>query len=135
MALRIDHRRYRLRMTFDSVVGTTRPPPRRRWDLVLTIVLLVLLVPVTCVGVIAGAFLVLGSDSCGPTVVCNESTLSLGVLVSVCTPVLVFLVGGIVTIVRLYQRRIAFWVPIVATVVMGLLWVLGAVITAVSVPH
>lgn len=124
-------------MTFDSVIaGSPRSrSPRRGWDVALTVVLLVLLVPLTALGVFAGAFLVMASDSCGAAAVCNESTLSLGVLVSMCAPIVVFVVTGIVAILRLYRGRIAFWVPLVGAVLMVVVWVGGAAITAVSVAH
>jgi hypothetical protein len=114
-----------------ATVAPTRPP-RRVWDLVLTILLLVVYLGVTAMGSVLGFFLAFASDSCGASSVCNVDQIGAGLTVAVYgvwAPVLVVLIVAIVLLVR---RRLAFWVPLVgialtiAIVVTGGALVFGA---------
>ncbi len=113
-------------------VAPTRRP-RRVWDLVLTILLLVVYLGVTAIGSFLGVFLAFASDSCGASSVCNVDQIGTGMTVAVYgvwAPVLIVLIVAIVLLVR---RRLAFWVPLVgialtiAIVVLGGALVFGAV--------
>lgn len=98
------------------VVTTPTTPitrPRRTWDLVLTIVLLVLYLVVTGIASAMSVFLAFASDSCGASSVCDTGLMGTGMVVAmvgVWVPVIVVLV---VAIVLLVTRRLAFWVPVV----------------------
>ena len=123
-------------MTFDSVIaGSPRSrSPRRGWDVALTVVLLVLLVPLTALGVFAGAFLVMASDSCGSSVACRTDQLSAGVVIAVLGPAAVTVVTIASMVERLVRARLAFWAPIVGIVVAALVWSGGVALVFASVP-
>ncbi len=100
-------------------------PGRPTWDVVVAIALLVVLVAAAVVLGFAGAFLVMASDSCGASTVCDESRLSGGVLVAMLGPAVVALVAIASVVERLVRRRLAFWPPIVGLVVAVLVWAGG----------
>ncbi len=105
---------------------TSQPPRvRKSWDLILTIVLLVLFAGWVIVCAFAGALLALTGDSCGSGAVCNDDQIGAAVYLGTLGPVVVGLVVFAVTISRLVRRRVAFFVPLVGDVL-----VLAVVATA-----
>ncbi|MEQ1736110.1 MAG: DUF6264 family protein [Rhodoglobus sp.] len=96
---------------------TAQPlPARRRWDLALTIVLLVLHIGFVLVACIAGFLLAVASDSCGASSACNYDQIATGMMVGVGGPAVVGLLTVGVAIIFLVRRRLAFWIPIVGSV-------------------
>ena len=96
---------------------TAQPlPARRRWDLVLTIVLLVLHTGFVLVASTAGFFLAFAGDSCGASSVCNYDQIGTGMMVGVGGPVVVGLLTIGLAIIFLVRRRLAFWIPIAGSV-------------------
>lgn len=107
--------------------------PRRTWDLVLTIVLLVL----SFGGALVMSFLALfllafGSDSCVVRE-CNYDIMSTGMMIGFIGPWIPAVLALIVSIVLLVLRRIAFWVPIVGGVLSVGALILGFVVAGSGV--
>jgi hypothetical protein len=101
---------------------TAQPRPVIVWDVVLTIILLVVGASVAFGLVIFSAFLAFASDGCGSNgSPCNADQISAGMLIAAASPVLLFVLATIVAIVRMVKRRIAFWVGILS----GLLPLIG----------
>jgi hypothetical protein len=111
-------------------------PPKRPvivWDLVLTIVLLVLMVGVALTASFLSFFLAFASDPCG-AVECDTDRIALGMLVAMIGPLAVGLLTLIAAIVVLVLKRIAFWIPIVGIVLVAGIFFGGAAITISGVP-
>lgn len=107
--------------------------PRRTWDLVLTIVLLLL----SFAGALVLSFLALfllafGSDSCVVRE-CNYDIISTGMMIGLVGPWIPVVLALIVSIVLLVLRRIAFWVPIVGAVLSLGALILGFVVAGTGV--
>jgi hypothetical protein len=112
--------------TTDAPVAPPTQPTKRPlvlWDIVLTIVLLLagaviaIMLGVTAIGLGFAA-----PDEC---FVCNNTQIFFGQIFGMFGPPVLYCVFIILTIVRLVQRRRAFWVPIVGVVV-AVLVLLGA---------
>lgn len=108
-------------------VAVTAPGVRRTWDLVLTIVLLVLLIVPALIASYMAVFLVFAFDACSSDT-CNDGLGTAGFFVAMIAPWAVLVVAAVVAIVLLVRRRPAFWVPLVALVLMALAWCGGAAI-------
>ncbi len=112
-------------------------PPKRPvivWDLVLTIVLLVVLVGVALLASFFSFFLAFASDPCGAAVECDTDRMALGMLIAMIGPLAVGLVTLVAAIVVLVLKRIAFWIPIVGIVLVAGIFFGGAAITISGVP-
>ena len=114
----------------------TSAPPKRPlviWDLVLTIVLLVLMIGVALVASFFSFFLAFASDSCGASAVCDYDRIGLGMLVAMIGPLLVGLIALIAAVIVLVLKRIAFWIPIAGIVLIGAIFVGAVALTASGV--
>jgi glucan phosphoethanolaminetransferase (alkaline phosphatase superfamily) len=112
-------------------------PPRRPvivWDLVLTIVLLVVMIGAALLASFFSFFLAFASDSCGAAVTCDTDRIATGMLIAMIGPLLVGVLALIAAVIVLVLRRIAFWIPIVGIVLIVGVFVGGAAITASGVP-
>ena len=89
---------------------------RRPWDTILTIILLILFVGVVIVCSFAGALVVFAGDSCGASAECNYDIIGAAVMVGLIGPAVVGVVVLVVTIVRLVRKRVAFFVPLIGSV-------------------
>jgi len=96
---------------------TPAPQPRERatWDIVLTIVFLVVSVGVNALGSYLGVMLAFASDSCSTVTPCNYDQISAGMLIAIFGPWVGFVVVTSCSIILLVKRRRAFWVPLVGT--------------------
>lgn len=112
-----------------------KPPrqPVQVWDVILTIVFLVGLVVYTAFASFAGLFLVMASDSCGVKD-CNADLITTGWVIGTLLPWLVLIAAGIVSIVFMVKRKIAFYIPLLGAVGVTGALVLGFVIAAAGVP-
>ncbi|MFC0682679.1 DUF6264 family protein [Lysobacter korlensis] len=121
---------YPLSMTTAPSAAATAAPlrPRRTWDLVLSIVLLVLVAALGLLLFALAPFLVMASDSCGASTVCDSGQIGSGFLVAWVGPPVVILLGIVATIVLLVLRRLAFWVPLAAALAGIGVFVVGAAI-------
>lgn len=115
---------------------TLRPEPVRRssrtWDIVLTIVFLVLSPLAALAASYAGLFLAFAADACGSQN-CNTDLMNLGLWSAVIAPWVVFLIAVVVAIVLLVTRRLAFWVPLAGMALMTALWFVSAAIVSLGV--
>ncbi|WP_255355585.1 DUF6264 family protein [Agromyces sp. Soil535] len=112
-------------------------PPRRPvilWDLVLTIVLLVVMVGVALVASFLSFFLAFAGDSCGSGITCDYDRIATGMLIAMVGPLVVGLLALIAAVVVLVLKRIAFWIPIVGIVLIAAVFIGGAALTASGVP-
>lgn len=113
------------------------PPPGKRpvrtWDLVVTIILLLLDAVLAAIMSFFGFFLAMAGDSCGARD-CNSDLIAVGLMVAVALPWLVLIIVAVVSIVLLVKRRLAFWVPLVGAALIIASWPLGALIASAGVP-
>jgi hypothetical protein len=115
---------------------TLRPGPvrssARTWDVVLTIVLLVLLPLAALAASYAGLFLAFAADACGSHT-CNTDLMNVGLWSAVIAPWAVLLAAVVVSIVLLVKRRLAFWVPLAGMALMTAFWFVSAAIVSLGV--
>ena len=104
------------------------------WDLVLTIGLLVLMVGTALVAFFLSFFLAFAGDPCGSGITCDYDRMGTGMLVAMIGPLAVGLLALIAAIIVLVLKRIAFWIPIVGTVLIIGVFVGGAALTISGVP-
>ncbi|MDF2576262.1 MAG: uncharacterized protein K0S05_3174 [Agromyces sp.] len=104
------------------------------WDLVLTIGLLVLMVGTALVAFFLSFFLAFAGDPCGSGITCDYDRMGTGMLVAMIGPLAVGLLALVAAIVVLVLKRIAFWIPLVGTVLIIGVFVGGAALTISGVP-
>jgi hypothetical protein len=112
-------------------------PPRGRrpvkiWDLVLSVVLLVLLILFSLGASYAAVFLAFAADAC-TAATCDYDVMNVGFWFAVVSPWVVLLLAAALTIVQLVRRRVAFWIPLVAAVLEVGLWFVAAAIVGSGV--
>lgn len=115
----------------------TSAPPRRPvivWDLVLTIVLLVVMIGLALIASFFSFFLAFAGDSCGASVECDTARMGAGMLIAMIGPLAAALLALIAAVVVLVLKRIAFWIPIVGIVLVIGVFVGGAALTVSGVP-
>lgn len=100
----------------------------------LSIVLLVLSALLGLLLLILAPFLVMASDPCGAAFECNTDRMTVGFLVALVGPPVVIVAGIVATIALLALRRIAFWVPLVASALAIGVFFMGAAIVISGVP-
>ncbi|GAA5123082.1 hypothetical protein GCM10023339_42390 [Alloalcanivorax gelatiniphagus] len=94
----------------------------------VTVVLMVGLAALVPLGSFFGLFFGMASDGCVGDAPCDSDQIGLGVAVAALSPVVVFIAALVVVLARFARRRSAWWVPLVALVVGGLLWATGGII-------
>ena len=104
------------------------------WDLILTIVLLVVMIGLALLGSFLSFFLAFASDSCGSGITCDYDRIATGMLLAMVGPLAVGLLVLIAAVVMLVLRRLAFWIPIVGIVLVIAVFVGGVAITVSGVP-
>ena len=126
--------------TADAVPAYAEAPaaPTKRpvvmWDLILTIVLLVVMIGLALLASFLSFFLAFASDSCGSGITCDYDRMATGMLVAMVGPLAVGLLAMIAAVVLLVLRRLAFWIPIVGIVLVIAVFVGGVALTASGVP-
>ena len=109
-------------------------PEPRTWDIVATVVELIVLALVGMVSSFAGLMLVMASDSCGTgTTECSTGVILLGVGLAVIAPWVALLAMGTWAVVRLVRRKLAWWVPLLAVPLWALVFALGVAVTFAGV--
>jgi hypothetical protein len=115
------------------VTDTTRPAPRTG-DFLGTVALLLVLYALSAVFVVLGLGIGFAAFGCADAdAVCNETTIqgaSIAILFGIPA---IALVATIVSIVRLVRRRIAFWVPLVATALVVGVYLVGTWLVGASI--
>src|SRR3954468_6137723 len=108
--------------------------PARTWDLVLSIVLLLLTAGLGLLLVVVAPFLVMASDPCGSGTQCDYDRMGVGLGIALVGPLVVLLAGIVGTILLLVFRRLAFWAPLVTSAVAVGVFIAGAAIVIGGVP-
>lgn len=114
--------------TLPARVRASGARPRRTWDLILSIVLLVLALGLGLILFLIAPMLFMASDPCGASATCDSGQIAGGVLVAWFGPPVPILAGLITTVVLLLRRRLAFWVPLAASALAVGVFFLGAAI-------
>jgi uncharacterized membrane protein (DUF485 family) len=114
-----------------TAVGPTRE--RKWWDFVLTIILLVVYLGWSLLCCFAGALVALVGDSCGASSTCDNDLLGTAFVVGVFGPVALAVIFLVFAIVWIARRRIAFWIPIVGSVLAAGVVVLAYLIATSAV--
>ena len=107
--------------------------PKRVWDIVLTVVLLLALAGVTLIASIFGLYLSMAADACGVRD-CDTDLIAVGMLFAAVIPWIVLAIAVIGSIVLLILGRLAFWVPIVGGVLVVVAFFVGAGLATAGVP-
>ena len=115
--------------------ATTAPPKRPVvvWDLVTTIVLLVLMIGAALLASFFSLFLAFAGDSCGASSVCNYDLMATGMMVAMIGPLLVGLLALIAAVIMLVLKRIAFWIQLVGILLIVAVFIGGFALTAAGV--
>ena len=106
--------------------GSVRP--RRTWDLVLSIVLLVIALGLGLILFLIAPLMFMASDPCGASVACDSGQIAAGVMLAWVGPAVLILAGVITTVILLATGRLAFWVPLAASALAIGVFLLGAAI-------
>ena len=131
---------YDERVTSSPEMPTAQHPPAtppkrpvRVWDIVVTIVFLFGLAALTLVVSIFGLYLSMAADSCGVRD-CDTNLIAVGMLLAAVMPWVLLGIAVISSIVLLILRRLAFWVPLVAAVLIVAAFFVGGGLATAGVP-
>ena len=113
--------------------ATPAKRPIVMWDLVTTIVLLVLMIGAALVASFLSFFLAFAGDSCGASSVCDYDRMATGMMVAMIGPLLVGLLALIAAIIVLVLKRIAFWIPLLGILLIVGVFIGGFALTASGV--
>jgi uncharacterized BrkB/YihY/UPF0761 family membrane protein len=107
-------------------------PPVRTGDVIASVILIV--VGAIVIGFVAfiSLFLAMMSDGCGSGT-CNYDLMGAAYYAALLLPPFVFLGAVIWAIVRMVQRRLAWWLPIVGVIAALVVWGVAYWLMAVSV--
>ncbi|MFD1491560.1 MULTISPECIES: DUF6264 family protein [Microbacterium] len=128
---------YDERVSYAPPPDSTAAPPRtarpvRVWDIVLTVVLLILLAIFAALASYFGLFLAMASDGCFDDN-CNDGLLTFGVWFAAISPWVTLLLGLVGAVILLVVRRVAFWVPLVSAALMVLTFFVAVAIVGAAV--
>ena len=103
---------------------------RRTWDVVLTILFLVLYLGSVVIASILSFFLAFAGDGCGASMNCDYDRIGQGMLVVLVGPWIpvLFVLGA--AIILLVKRRLAFWVPLAGIALTIVIVVIGFAVSA-----
>jgi hypothetical protein len=102
-------------------------------DVCVSIILMIASIALAAAFSYVALFTVVAGDSCAENV-CNYGMFTAGWLLALLAPVVCVAIGITITVVRLVRRRRAWWMPLVAMVVSGLVWWGGLQMVFVAVP-
>ncbi|WP_173921602.1 hypothetical protein [Agromyces sp. Marseille-P2726] len=117
---------------YAASVSPTRPVIV--WDLVLTIVLLVLMIGAALLASFLSFFLAFASDPCGSGITCDYDRMGTGMLIAMVGPLAVGMLALVAAVVVLVLKRVAFWIPLLGIVLIIAVFVAGAALTISGVP-
>jgi uncharacterized BrkB/YihY/UPF0761 family membrane protein len=113
------------------------PPPRppasgaRIADVTVSVILLLAGFVGFAMLAFVSVFLVMVSDGCYDDR-CNTDLLSVGWIIAMFAPPLVFIAAIVWTLVRIARRKTSWWVPVLGAVVAAVAWGVGAGIMQAS---
>ena len=106
--------------------------PVRRGDMVAAIVLVLLAVIANVVVTATAVPLVLLTDSCDVT--CNYTVIQGGFIFALVVPSILTVIGIFITIMRVAQRKLAFWVPLATAAAATVALVIGTSVMILGIP-
>ncbi|NQX14100.1 hypothetical protein HQQ80_20940 [Microbacteriaceae bacterium VKM Ac-2855] len=125
----------------DEAYGSVRAafaagkPKRRRWDLVLSVILLLGLGLVCLAMTYLGAILAVFPAQCeSQNISCDYDRINWGVAVALLVPTVVTLIVVGTTIIRYLVGRVVFWIPIVGIVLCIIAGVIGSQLVTSAIP-
>jgi len=107
-----------------STITTLSRKPLIVWDVIVSVILLLIGAAVSVVITLASLFLAMAGDSCG-VVECNYDQIGTGWIITMAAPTALWLATAAVAIVRMVKRRIAWWFVLIGIVVLLAVWGLG----------
>ena len=109
------------------------PRPVRVWDILVSILLVLALFAAAATALLFAAFLPMTAHGCGQD--CNIGQIEFWFILALALPVVAAVAATVITIIRLVQRRLAYWVPLagIGGVVLGLL--IGAAVIIGAIPN
>ena len=122
-------------MADEIVVEEPERRQPRGWDFFLTVFLLFVLLVLTAIFLFLGLGLSISSLGCADsTEACNDAVISAGTLLATLGTAVVALAGIIVSVVFIARRKVAFVVPLIASVAVVGLFLLGSWLVRLAVP-
>ncbi|MEO8094124.1 MAG: hypothetical protein ABI632_04230 [Pseudolysinimonas sp.] len=110
-----------------------RPP--RAWDFFLTIFLIFMLLVLTVIFEVLAIGLAVTTITCADSsVACNYTFISAGSLVAIIGIPVVALTGIVLSIVWIARRKVSFVMPLIASLLVVGLYLLGAWVVDLAVP-
>lgn len=110
-----------------------RPP--RTWDFFLTIFLIFLLLVLAVIFEVLALGLAVSTITCADSsATCHYDLISAGSLIAIIGIPLVTLVGIVLSIVWIARRKISFLMPLVASLVVAGVYLLGSWVVGLGVP-
>ena len=106
--------------------------PVRRGDMVASIVLVLVAVIADFVVTATAVPLVLLADSCDVT--CNYTVIQSGFIFALGVPSILTLIGIFITVLRVAQRKLAFWMPLATMAAATIALVLGTAVMILGIP-
>ncbi|QTX05901.1 hypothetical protein [Agromyces archimandritae] len=101
--------------------------PMRIWDLIVSIVLLLIMVALAALITFAAPYIAFARTGCADSAECLFGTDGITTTMLI-APGIISLVGSIAAVALLAFRRIAFWVPLVGIVLLAVLFLLAMVV-------
>lgn len=112
--------------------ATGEKHPVRRGDMVASIVLVLVAVIANLVVTATAVPLVLLADSCDVT--CNYTVIQSGFIFALAVPSILTLIGIFITVLRVAQRKLAFWMPLATMAAATIALVLGTAVMILGIP-
>lgn len=106
--------------------------PFRRGDMSASILLVLVAVIANVIVTATAVPLVLLADSCDVT--CNYTVIESGFIFALVAPSILTLIGIFITILRVAQRNLAFWVPLATMAAATIALVLGTAVMILGIP-
>lgn len=113
--------------------STPAKPPIIVWDLVVSIILILIGIPLILAAGIFSLMLPMASAPCGSGIVCNDTQFTIGWIVAMAAP-LVFIASVIVAIVAIVRRKVSFWIPLAGGALTLLVWGGAVALVVAAVP-
>ena len=115
--------------------NTPEGKPPRTWDFFLTIFLIFLLLVLSVIFLVLGFGLGVSTIACADSdAVCNYDFISVGTLIVLIGVPLVALAGIVLSIVWIARRKLSFIMPLIASLLVVAVFLLGSWIVDLAVP-
>ena len=120
----------------EFIENTPEGRPPRTWDFFLTIFLIFVLLVLAAIFEVLGLGLAVSTITCADSAAeCNYTFISIGSLVAIIGIPLVTLAGIVLAIVWIARRKVSFLMPLIASVLVIGLFLLGSWLVDLAVPN